>query len=176
MDTLTALSAQVIPLIPPAVAVLLWLLLLRAGQVELVLRAVVVGALTAALILLAGAFHHDPRPFVVDPSHPALFPHPADDGFPSDHTALAAAAALWVATVRRRLGLVLLVVAVAGGLARVAANVHHLQDIAAGLLIALVAVVATSTGFRAAHTLARRRHSARHLDPDDATVPVEPLP
>ena len=42
------------------------------------------------LIKVAAAIYTDPRPFVVDPSIEPLFAHPADNGFPSDHTALAA--------------------------------------------------------------------------------------
>lgn len=149
MDTFVALCAQLLPAVPPTVAVVLWLLLPRSGKVELGLRGVLAIALTGALVLLAGAAHADPRPFVVDPFHPALFPHAADNGFPSDHTAYATAAALVVVAIRRRLGLVLLAFATGGGLARVAANVHHLQDIAASLVIAAIAVAVSAAVYSA---------------------------
>ncbi len=163
MDSFTSLAAQWLPLVPPAVAVVLWLSLPRAGKIDLALRAIVVVVATAALVLLAGLVHQDPRPFVVDPAHPALFPHSADNGFPSDHTAYAAAVALLIFTIRRRLGAVLLVIAIAGGLARVAAHVHHLQDVAAGVLIAVVAVSATTALFTLVHR--QRRDAQAHTAP-----------
>jgi undecaprenyl-diphosphatase len=140
MDSVIAVGAQVLPIVPPLVAVLVWWRLARGERGRLAVHAVAALFVTAALVLLAGFVHSDPRPFVVDPSHPALFAHSADNGFPSDHTAYAATAALLVALVRRRLGLILLAVALAGGLARVAANVHHLQDVLGSLVVALVAV------------------------------------
>ena len=139
MDSVIAVGAQVLPIVPPLVAVLVWWRLARGERGRLAVHAVAALFVTAALVLLAGFVHSDPRPFVVDPSHPALFAHSADNGFPSDHTAYAATAALLLALVRRRLGLILLAVA-AGGLARVAANVHHLQDVLGSLVVALVAV------------------------------------
>lgn len=168
MDRSIALAAQLLPLVPPAAAVVLWLLLPRVGQIDLGLRAVVAVAATAVLVLIAGFVHQDPRPFVVDPAHPALFPHSADNGFPSDHTAYAAAVALLVMTIRRRLGVVLLVIAVAGGLARVAAHVHHLQDIAAGVIIAVLAVSATTALFTVVHR--RRRAAPGHTDTEPASA------
>jgi membrane-associated phospholipid phosphatase len=66
--------------------------------------------------------------------------------------------------VRRRLGLLLLLAsAVLGGLARVAANVHHLQDIVAALAIAVVAV---GVALALQAVLDRRRHLRRDPDPD----------
>ena len=149
MDTLTALTAQLLPLVPPAVALLLWLALPLAGKVDFGLRALVVIAITAVLVLVAGFAHDSPRPFVLDPSHPALFAHAPDNGFPSDHTAYSAAAALLIVYLRRRLGLALLAVAAVGGLARVASNVHHLQDIVASVVIAVLANAAALVLFNA---------------------------
>jgi undecaprenyl-diphosphatase len=104
------------------------------------MQAVVSLAITVVLVKLAGAVHADPRPFVVDPSIKPLFAHPADNGFPSDHTALAATVALLVMTYRKGLGVVLLVASIMLGAARMVAHVHHGQDIVAGLLIAVLAV------------------------------------
>jgi membrane-associated phospholipid phosphatase len=68
------------------------------------------------LIKLAAAIHTDPRPLVVDPSIKPLFPHPGDNGFPSDHTALGVTIALLVMIYRRWLGTVLLAAAIVVGL------------------------------------------------------------
>ncbi len=61
-------------------------------------------ALAFALVPAGASLHVDPRPFLVNPSQPALYPHPADNGSPSQHTTSAATAAFVVMTFRRRLG------------------------------------------------------------------------
>ena len=125
------------------VAALTWLTLERRDKVELAVQVVVGVLVVAVLVKVAGALHTDPRPFVVHPSLTPLFPHPPDNGFPSDHTALAATVSLLVLLYRPFVGLGLLGLTVALGAARVAAHVHHVQDIAAGLVLgALAAAVA----------------------------------
>lgn len=133
--------AQVLPLLVVAIAGVVWLVLPRPDKVRVAIHALLTVALTAGALWVAGTLHADPRPFVVDPSHPALFAHPSDNGFPSDHTTFAVAAALVVAAVRRRTGVLLVVLGIVGGMARVAANVHHVQDIVGGVVIALAAAV-----------------------------------
>lgn len=78
------------------------------------MHAVMSLAIAVVLIKLAGAVHADPRSFV-DPSIRALFAHPADNGFPSEHTALAATVAVLVITYRRGLGAVLLATSIMVG-------------------------------------------------------------
>ena len=90
---------------------------------------------------MAAHLHTDPRPFVSDGT-PALFPHPADNGFPSDHSAAAGLLAVLVARHRRVLGALVAAGAVVVAWARVAAHVHHAQDVVAGLGIGLLAGLA----------------------------------
>jgi membrane-associated phospholipid phosphatase len=148
MDSVIVAVAQYLPLLVVAAAAVLWLTLPRSEKVSLAVKAVISIAVVAVLIQLAAALHTDPRPFAVDPSVQPLFAHPADNGFPSDHTALASTVALLVLTYRRRAGAVLLVAAVLAGLARVAAHVHHLQDIAAGVLLAGITVAVAAAVWR----------------------------
>jgi len=123
-----------------AAAAAIWLYLSRQDKVGLAVQAIASLVIAVVLIKVAAGLHEDPRPFVVDPSIRPLFAHPADNGFPSDHTALAATVALLVMIYRRWLGALLLVAAIVVGAARMAAHVHHGQDIVAGLLIAALAV------------------------------------
>ena len=76
--------------------------------------------LVAVMVKASGAIHVDPRPFVQNPAVKPLFPHPADNGFPSDHTALAIAISVVVWRYRRSVAWVMLVVSVLIGVARVA--------------------------------------------------------
>src|SRR5438128_2078101 len=77
-----------------------------------------------------------PRPFVVENVAP-LIPASTDNGFPSDHTLLAASAAAVVFAYHRKTGAALLVLAAYVGLARVLARVHHPIDVIGSLAIAL---------------------------------------
>jgi membrane-associated phospholipid phosphatase len=120
---------------------LTWLTLDRTEKLRLALETVLGLALLGLGIWIAGSLHTDPRPFVQDPSTVALFPHPADNGFPSDHAAAGGLLATLVLRHRRTLGAVVGVGAVLVAAARVAAHVHHLQDVAAGLLLGLAAGV-----------------------------------
>jgi membrane-associated phospholipid phosphatase len=147
VDGVIVAVAQYLPFLIPVVAGIIWLFLPRQDKFGLAVQAVVALVIAVLLVQLAAATHADPRPFVVDPSLRPLFAHPADNGFPSDHTTLAATVALLVMIYRRWLGAVLLAASVSVGVARVAAHVHHGQDIVAAVLIAVVAVGVTAAGW-----------------------------
>jgi undecaprenyl-diphosphatase len=93
------------------------------------------------LLYIAKTVHHDPRPFVQNPHITPLFGHSRDDGFPSDHSLAAGLIATLVFLRHRLVGLLLAVAAVLIAWARVAAHVHHLQDVLAGLLLGALAAV-----------------------------------
>jgi len=140
MNNLTVGLAQYLLFFIVAAAALIWLHLPRNEKVGLAAQTVVSLLIVVALIKLTAAVHTDPRPFVVDPSIKPLFAHPADNGFPSDHTALAATVAFLVMIYRKSLGAALLTASGLLGAARVGAHVHHVQDVVAAVLIAALAV------------------------------------
>jgi len=90
-----------------------------------------------ALSKVAEALWYNPRPFVSDGVTP-LISHAADNGFPSNHTLMAAAIAIAVFYYHRTLGVILFVLAFLVGASRVAAGVHHWVDIAGAFGIVLV--------------------------------------
>lgn len=93
------------------------------------------GAILAVGIdLLGGRLFNDPRPFVVLGVAP-LFSHPPDNGFPSDHSAVAAymATCLWFIDVPS--AAVATLAAVAIGVARVYGLVHWPLDVVGGWAI-----------------------------------------
>lgn len=139
MNELIVLVAQYLLYVLVVVAGLVWLTRDRTGKVVLAAEAIVGLALVGIGIWLAAALHTDPRPFVRDPNSTPLFPHPADNGFPSDHSVAGALLAVLVFRYKRWIGVLVFIGAALVGTARVAAHVHHGQDIAAGLLIGLVA-------------------------------------
>jgi membrane-associated phospholipid phosphatase len=111
----------------------------RSGRIALGLSAAIGLLLALAFMYAAKSVHHDPRPFVQNPGIRPLFGHSADDGFPSDHSVAAGLLTALIAWRHRVVGLVFAVCAVLIAWARVAAHVHHLQDVAAGLALGVLA-------------------------------------
>lgn len=138
MNALTRLVAEYALYAVALAALVAWLRTPRDQKVPFAAAAVIAMVLVGVAVKTAGALWVDPRPFVVDHTTP-LIAHNADNGFPSDHTALATAIAAVVFAWHRRVGAALLVVAVLLGASRVAAHVHHVPDIVVGIAIGLVA-------------------------------------
>ena len=120
------------------VAFIVWLRLPRRQKVELLVAGVAGGIVCYALIKIGGALYYDTRPFVTQGVAP-LFPHAADNGFPSDHTAITMFLGLCVLVVSRPWGLVLVAISLVAGLARVLAHVHSPIDIVGATAMAAVA-------------------------------------
>jgi undecaprenyl-diphosphatase len=80
----------------------------------------------------------DPRPFTQG-VHP-LFPHAADNGFPSEHALFSFTLAFLSFSVSRLVAYGLLPLAMIVGACRVLAGVHHTVDIIAGAVLAAAAV------------------------------------
>lgn len=113
----------------------------RRGKLTLALSAVIGLILVLIFIQIAGALYYDPRPFVSDPSVIPLIPHAPDNGFPSDHSAAAGLIVGLIVLRHRWYGLLFGIAALAVAWSRVAAHVHHTQDVAAGLVLGVVAAL-----------------------------------
>jgi undecaprenyl-diphosphatase len=92
------------------------------------------------------------RPFELNGFSPLTLTIPHDGGFPSSHTAAAAAAAITIFLHQKRLGLVFILGALLVGLGRLMANVHYLFDILGGGLIGLL----TALGVEKLHLFPRK--------------------
>ncbi len=90
---------------------------------------------------VAGHFWYNPRPFVSDGVTP-LISHAATNGFPSDHMLMGATIATIIFVYNRTLGSILWILALAVGVARVAAGVHHWIDLVGAIVIAICVVAA----------------------------------
>jgi membrane-associated phospholipid phosphatase len=140
MDTVIAFLANYLLYLIAVAAGTIWVLREdRAGKLELAATGVLGLALTFVLITVAAHLHTDPRPFVSNPALHPLISHSADNGFPSDHCAVAALVAACVWLRHRVAGAVLAGATVVLGAARVAAHVHHVQDVVAGVVIGTLA-------------------------------------
>jgi undecaprenyl-diphosphatase len=152
MDAVIADLAQYGFILSFVLAFSVWLGRPRRQKVELIIAGVIGGVVCLALIKVGGAVFYDTRPFVANHVAP-LFPHAADNGFPSDHTAVTMFVGFCVLVVSRRWGLVLIALSLAAGFARVLAHVHSPVDI--------VGAVAIGAGAAAIGWLLARRLVAR---------------
>lgn len=139
MHELIILLAQYVVIVPVLVGVIVWFRIEKNRRLEMALLMIASAIIATLLIKLAATLHQDPRPFVRDGVHP-YFSHPADNGFPSDHTTFSAVIAFVVLRYSRKLGIGLAVLSLLIGASRVVAGVHHGQDIIGGFLIAAVGV------------------------------------
>ena len=161
MHAVVSLVAQAGLYVVALVAVTVWLTVPRADKVAMAVEMVVGLVAVAVLVRVAGAVHTDPRPFVESPSLRPWFSHAPDNGFPSDHTAVAAVTSFVVVRRRAVAGVLMLAITVLIAGARVLAHVHHVQDVVAGGVIGLAAAGLGALAWWALHDAAPVRRVSR---------------
>ncbi len=113
----------------------------RKRKKEIVITSISTAGISFVLSRVASALYNNPRPFVTQQITP-LLSHAADNGFPSDHALLAATVTFVVWQYNRRLGVILFLLTLCIGGARVLALVHHPIDILGSFGIALLSSIA----------------------------------
>jgi len=141
MDELIKLIAKYLIIVPVLINLYIFWKLNKADRKRMALIALAGGLLSLILAKIGGHFYNDVRPQFRDGSTP-LFGHSNDNGFPSDHTLLASFLGFLALGYSRKLGAAVLVCAVLIGWARVAAHVHHLNDIVGSFVITAIAYLA----------------------------------
>lgn len=141
MDSVIVWVAQYLLFVLAAIVAGLVLTAPRARRWRSAAAGVLGLGVLGVLIVIVAALHTDPRPFVMDHSLHPLFVHAADNGFPSDHCAAAGLLTVLAWRLRAVAGGIVAVGAALIGAARVAAHVHHVQDVVAGLLLGVLAGV-----------------------------------
>jgi undecaprenyl-diphosphatase len=136
MENIVIFGASYLYLVILLIAVAAFILSGAATRWKLLKLALVVLPVAFVVATGLGFVITSPRPFVVEQVAP-LIPASTDNGFPSDHTLLAASVAAVVFAYHRKVGVALLVLAACVGLARVLARVHHPIDVLGSLAIAL---------------------------------------
>lgn len=94
-----------------------------------------------------GKFFYNARPFVVENIQP-LIAHAANNGFPSDHTLLTCTIGAVCYFFNKKLGLVIVLLSLLVGYARVVAGIHHQLDIWGAIVIAVFSVFLTNLFIR----------------------------
>ncbi len=139
MDTFFIYTAKYAFVLPVVILGTYFFLQRWPRHLRMALFAIPAGILAYALGKLGSAFYYDPRPFVVGHFTP-LIAHAANNGFPSDHTLLAAALASVGMFWDRRLGVVLWLLAILIATARVYVGVHHTVDVVGSMGFGIVGV------------------------------------
>lgn len=134
VETLIGVGANVLLYVVAAGALWSWVRAPRSVKLRYAASFVLAALFVAVLVKVGGVVWDDPRPFVVDQVTP-LIAHGPDNGFPSDHTALASGTATVVLLRDRVVGVVVAILAVLLGVCRVLALVHHVPDVLASVLI-----------------------------------------
>lgn len=149
LDHVMIYVAQYLIFLAFAVLAVLLVSQVRRGRwTAMVLPTVVTLIVGYLLGLLAAALHPEQRPFTTHPNVHLLVSHPAGASFPSDHATAAFTVALAVGIFRSvRWGVLLGLVALLIGYARVFDGLHYPGDIAGGLLVGVVAVAVVTAGF-----------------------------
>ncbi len=122
-----------------AIALLKFLFAKRATRSSLFWTAIIALPLSFLMGKIASGLFFNPRPFVIENVQP-LIPHSVSNGFPSDHTLFASTVAMIVFLHYKRTGIVLMVLTLIVGIARVLAKVHSPIDIISGIAIAIFVV------------------------------------
>ncbi|MSU75362.1 MAG: phosphatase PAP2 family protein [Candidatus Magasanikbacteria bacterium] len=119
------------------VAVFYFLFQPRARKKDIIIFIAVTVPIIYLLSFIASGFYYNSRPFVVGHFVPLVF-HGNTNGFPSDHTLASAAMAVIIFRSNKKLGVILLLLALLVGISRVLAGVHHAVDVFASLVIAVI--------------------------------------
>jgi undecaprenyl-diphosphatase len=134
-----------------AVAAATWFFARPGASPRSKLAAASAGLSTVVALLVNAVLGHlwyHARPFADHPKQTLLLVHHgADNSFPSDHASVAFAVAFAVLVFHRRLGVLLLAVAMGIGLDRILVGVHYPIDVLTSVLVGLgAALVVTSPG------------------------------
>lgn len=137
MNMLIIFGAKYLLFVSAVVAIFYLLKQSRERQKEIIIFSVIIFPLSYGVAKILGHFYFDPRPFAAGHFTP-LISHAADNGFPSDHTLLAAAIAAAIFRFNKKIGWLLFFLAILIGLARVLTGIHHIVDIAGSVAIVLI--------------------------------------
>src|SRR3989338_4643251 len=137
MDNLIIFLAKYLIFIMVLILLVVWLRSNRKIRWQFAAVVILSGIIALSLSWLASKFYYHPRPFVVENIKP-LVAQEADNSFPSNHMLLATNLALTIYFYNRRIGIVMLVLALLVGLGRIGAHVHSPIDIIGSLILSAI--------------------------------------
>ena len=139
MNTLIVLTAKYLYLIIIFIAVIVFLKADKQDKIKLIKLAVIAGPLALIMVFISSHLFYNTRPFIVQNITP-LLPHSPDNGFPSDHTLISMLVALSIYQIKKKVGILLIILAIIVGTSRVLAHIHYPVDILGSISIAMIAI------------------------------------
>ncbi len=140
MDLVVLYTAKYLVFVIVLLAGVYWLTLPKKQKIQMLIFAVILAIVAFLLTRIGGMLYYDPRPFVSHSVTP-IYPHPDNNGFPSDHTALAFVVASSVFYMSKKIGAIFLVLALMVGVSRVIGNIHSPIDIVGSIVFVVIAYV-----------------------------------
>ena len=138
MNTLIIFAAKDLIFLIVLAGIVIFLMAKTGAKKELLKVGIIAAPLAYLIAKVAGHFYNNPRPFISEHVIP-LISHDNSNGFPSDHTLLGVTVAAVIFTYNKKWGIILGVLALIVGYARVLAGVHHAVDIIGATVFAILA-------------------------------------
>jgi undecaprenyl-diphosphatase len=142
MNTIIIFCASYLYLVSIALYALVLLQSPKKKRLSIIWLSALSFPLTFIIGKLSGYLISSPRPFVTEHIKP-LIAHVADNGFPSDHTLLTMTIATVIFIYHKKVGIVLFILALLVGTARVVGQIHHPLDIIGASAIAIATTLAS---------------------------------
>ena len=137
LNTFVIIVAKYFFIIPILIWIYVFLSVKRSQMKRIIVFSALSGLIAILLGFLAGNLYFDTRPFVAG-NYVPLIPHSVDNGFPSDHTLVAAVASSIIILMSLNFGIVSWALTLLVGWARVYAGLHHWIDVIGAIVIAAI--------------------------------------
>ncbi len=141
IDTLAIFAAEYMPVIVILALAILWILKGNNSR-DVILYGIYAAIIGLVINYIIGLVYFHPRPFMIGLGT-QLFQYPAETSFPSDHTTFMVSIALMLLYFKetRVYGVILLILGLIGGLARVFSGVHFPLDILGSIVVSIISTL-----------------------------------
>ena len=141
IDTLAIFAAKYMPVVVILALAILWVTK-RNNTRDVILYGIYAAIIGLVINYIIGLVYFHPRPFMIGLGT-QLFQYPAETSFPSDHTTFMVSIALMLLYFKetRVYGVILLILGLTGGLARVFSGVHFPLDILGSIVVSIISTL-----------------------------------
>ena len=141
IDTLAIFAAKYMPVVVILALAILWVTK-RNNTRDVILYGIYAAIIGLVINYIIGLVYFHPRPFMIGLGT-QLFQYPAETSFPSDHTTFMVSIALMLLYFKetRVYGVILLILGLIGGFARVFSGVHFPLDILGSIVVSIISTL-----------------------------------
>jgi len=141
IDTLAIFAAEYMPVVVILALAILWIAKGNNTR-DVILYGVYAAIIGLVINYIIGLVYFHPRPFMIGLGT-QLFQYPAETSFPSDHTTFMVSIALIFLYFKetRVYGIILLILGLIGGFARVFSGVHFPLDILGSIMVSIISTL-----------------------------------